>query len=476
MKLKTFLLVLLIILAGCNTSSEIPQQELSPKNLDTLISCIGYSNKAYKALGALPNPSVQGNTFIYELPEAEGYFSGFNLGVVELDGIVQLMHFEVRERSITFNDLSIPATRQDIVNHFGHQGSAVLGNVIVDVDESVQFNDEEYVYIFHFKEGTADSVEVTTLEKYESYNKLDSETISGKKIDYNLTDLAIISNYAGKYVHNFRNYNFDCNAGENSYSFTVYGHLNNAQLLVGQRESQAYSLLELDMIRDSTINLTSIPNLTSEDILILKFRDSLGEDHILELEDKSNFLLYSEAYSTREKFLDNDQLIIDKTVVYDDIGNENIFVISIEDKDIDTACYLYLLDDKELVLISKEQIPNLSELNGIISNPRYHKGNIYYSVSRTDQVCSQGFNFKTTRINTSNLHKHIIFDGSISFILEEFDDPYQDYFIARRFLVNDYLVEMHYYLLTPEGNDLAHLGRYIEPIYLVEQIDEIMER
>ncbi len=474
MKLKWCLLIILVILVGCSVAVEAPTQEESIKNLDTLVSCLGHSISAYQALGSLPTPNIDGQARVYDLPDKEGYFSGFNFKVIETNGIAETFYIGARTLPIVFNEIEIPVSRQDFENKYYYQSVVMFEEYSFEYEEVLQVFDDEYVYVFFFRDNIAHTIKVTTSEFYEQSLIFSSEVIGNTSVNFEKIDNAIIANYSGKYSNRFRQYLFDCKVGEDEYGIVFYGYFNSVEILFGRKDSQAFKILSIDIVKDTYIYLTNAPQMTKDDIMLIRFRDNSGQEHEVEFKPLDNEVLMKHSIDERSKNLDNGQLIIDRLKFMDSSGNDHDFIITVDDKEHNLNCYLYYSFENDLDLVAIEEVANLENLDGLISNPRYHKGDIYYSKSDTLQTCATGLHFKTIRVEGNSFAKAPFFSGSIEVILEEFDDPYQDYFIVRRYLFDEGKIEMQYYLVSPEGQDVVFLGNYIDSIFLVEQIEQAL--
>ncbi len=478
MRKKIFILIiLLILLSSCDVSSTIDNndQKIDLKDLNPLVSCLGHEIEAYKALGDLPDPNIQGEIYKYNLPASQGYYSGFDLRVWNQSNIVKALYIEPNEQKVQFKDLTIPSDKKSITDSFDSQNIGQINSAFGMSKNNIQFYDNEYYYIFYIENNIVNAVEITTLDTYQEYISVDSETLNGELIEYNLLDNVVVENYDGKFNNILDTYYFDCNSGNSVYLVTLIGRFNEVEVLYGKRESEAYILLESDIIEDSHVVLGGSPELSNDYLLALRFRNRLGETIQLELGGDNNEVLYKAQFSDNEIIVDN-QIILDKIIAYDNKGNEVDFVITKDNKKEDIYNYLYVDINGNLELLASEKLSDNYPKNGCITNPIIiDDRTISYVVTNTNEGCAPGLSYISKMLDLNTLRSESFCECSISFVLDEYYEPYRDHFIAKKFEVCDNLIQQKYYLYSPEGLQLAYLGNFIEPFYLLEQIEEAME-
>jgi hypothetical protein len=471
------LIILVLLLTSCNPNTNEDNgdnQILDLKDLTPLVSCLGYDMQAYQALGDLPNATIQGEIYKYDLPSYKGYYSGFNLRVWNENDIVKALYLKPNEQTIKIKDINIPTDKQKIIEIFGTQNIDPINSAFGMSQNNVQFYDDEYFYIFYLENNKVNAVEITTLETYQDYILVESEELNGEVIEYDSIDNLIVENYDGKLNNILDTYYFDCNSGESVYIVTMVGRFNDVELIYGKRESEAYILLESDIIEDSHIALGGAPDLSDEFLLALRFRDRLGQTRQVELGGKDNSIIYKNSFSDDEKVINN-QILLDRITTYDNKGNEVSFVITKDNLD-GLNNYLYIEFENNLELVASEKISSLQPKNGCITNPVIvDSRTISYTVTNTNDGCAPGLSYISKMVDLNTFRSEPFCNCSISFVLDEYYEPYIDHIIAKKFEVCDNFIEQRYYLYSPEGFQLAYLGNYIEPFYLLEQIEEAME-
>lgn len=475
-----FLGFILILLSSCsaadldndiNNGGEVPLV----KDLTQLVSCLGYNSDAYKALGTLPKPDIQGEIIKYNLPKSEGYYSGFDLRVLEQDNVVKALYLKPQEQNIKIGDITIPIEEHKLNEIFESQNIEPISSAFGMSQNNVQFYDDEYLYIFYIEDDIVNALEITTLEAYQEYILVKSETIDGELLEYSLIDNLIVENYDGKLNNVLDTYYFDCKSGENAYQITLVGRFNDVEFIYGKRESEAYILLEADIIEDSHIVLGGAPKLNNNYLLAIRFRNALGKIMQIELNGEKNDILYKDQISTREKYIE-EQILLDRITTYDNNGNEVVFVITKDDKATDNSNYLYAEINSELELLATERISNFQQKNGCITNPLIiDDRTVSYTVTNTNAACAPGLSYVSRIIDLNTMRKEDFCDCSIAFVLDELYEPYVNHIIARKFKTVDSIIEQQYYLYSPEGSQIVNLGNNIEPFYLLEQIEEAME-
>lgn len=478
MKRKILLLVLILILfSSCsitdvNNDVDNGGEDNIVKDLTPLVSCLGHNPDAYKALGTLAEPNVQGEITKYDLPANKGYYSGFDLRIWNQDNTVKALYLKPQEQDIKIRDITIPIEEQELVEYFDSQNAEPISSAFGMSQNNIQFYDDEYLYIFYLDDDFVNAVEITTLEAYQEYILVKSETINGEVLDYSIIDNLIVENYDGKLNSILDTYYFDCNSGSNAYFITLIGRFNKVEFLYGKRESEAYILLEADILEDSHIVLGGAPKIEDNYLLAIRFRNALGETKQVELNGDNNEILYKDQISTREKHIGG-QILLDRVTTYDNNGHEVDFVITKDDKKIDNSNYLYVEINEDLELLATENISNSQPKNGCITNPQVIDDRmVSYTVTNTNDECAPGLSYITKVIDLNTMRTEVFCDCSISFVLDELYEPYINYIIARKFEVNNEIIAQKYYLFSPEGVKIASLGNYLEPFYLLEQIEE----
>lgn len=481
LKRKILLLGLILILfSSCNATNLDNDVDNGGnahlvKDLTPLVSCLGYSPEAYEALGTLPAASIQGEIIKYNLPETEGYYSGFDLRVWEQENVVKALYLKPQEQDIEIRDITIPIEEHKLSDFFESQNIEPISSAFGMSQDNIQFYDDDYLYIFYIEDDIVNAVEITTIEAYQEYILVKSENINGEIIEYSLIDNLIVENYDGKLNNILDTYYFDCKSGESVYLITLVGRFNSVEFIYGKRESEAYILLEADIIEDSHIVLGAAPKLDETYVLAIRFRNALGETKQVELNGEKNSILYKDQISTREKYIE-DQVLLDRVTTYDNNGNEIEFVITRDDKSTDNSNYLYVEINKDLELLATEKISNSQPKNGCITNPQIIDDRIVsYTVTGTNDAFAPGLSYVSKVIDLNTMRIEVFCECSIAFVLDELYEPYVNHIIARKFQVIDSIIEQQYYLYSPEGSQIVNLGNNIEPFYLLEQIEEALE-
>lgn len=480
-KKKILLMIIFCIaMTACSQGSVSPNVEHDlpkTKDLTSLVSCLGYNSEAYKALGDLPEAEVKGEIHKYDLPSEIGFYSGFDFRAWIQDGVVKAFYLRPENQSIKIGDISLPMNKDKIDTYFSKQNNVQMGSFFEMSSDSLQYYDQEYVYVFYYDNEVLDAVEITTIKTYQEYMLVSSEVISGQQIEYNNLDGLLVEGYDGKLNNVLDSYYFDCESGDKTYFITFVGRFNGVEFIYGKRESEAYVLLEIDLIEDVHVALGGAPELTDADFLGISFRNTLGEENQVEISNAKNKILYKNQIDSNKKYLNNDKIILDKITACDGSGCESKFTIAKDDTDIDANNYLYGEIDGKLFLIATEKLSTIEKKNGCITNPQMIGEKVVsYTVTNTIDCCAKGLHYITRIVDVNTKRTEVFCECSISFKLDEYYAPYINYFISKNFTFTNDVITQEYHLLSPEGNRVTFLGHYLEPFFLLDQIEESMER